>query len=414
MTNLSAQLNDIITDGTAKFQVVKAVTTKDLAALESSISTAADGVVTHNSSSSAHANGISGNAANVTGTVTIAHGGTGQTTVAAARNALGLGNTSGALPIANGGTGQTTIAAARNALGLGNTDGALPVANGGTGQTTAAAARNALGLGNTTGALPIANGGTGQTTAAAARNALGLGNTTGALPVANGGTGQTSIADIQAGKDGAGDTITDKYATKANAITGLSVSSETLTYTKGNGDEDTVTIQVANSAKALDNYSAAEIMAMISSAGSSTSQVTKQNVIASSSSPKEIEIEIASTETFNKPPVEILKFEAGATITVTKYDFNNGEASDFTSNPYVIFDGTMHPNTVGPVITMSTPTALSTGYMSYSGDITISNYQSVKFDIVTSGEQVITGIAQKATGGNTAGTHWQTYLGEDL
>lgn len=50
----------------------------------------------------------SGTAANVSGTVAIAHGGTGATTAAAARNALGLGNTTGALPIANGGTGATT------------------------------------------------------------------------------------------------------------------------------------------------------------------------------------------------------------------------------------------------------------------------------------------------------------------
>lgn len=76
----------------------------------------------------------------------IAQGGTGQTTVAGARNALGLGNTSGAVPIANGGTGQTTVAAARNALGLGNTSGAVPVANGGTGATTAANARTNLGI----------------------------------------------------------------------------------------------------------------------------------------------------------------------------------------------------------------------------------------------------------------------------
>lgn len=74
-----------------------------------------------------------------------------------------------------------------------NADGIIAVEQGGTGASTVAGARNNLGLGNTSGALPIANGGTGQTTAAAARNALGLGNTTGALPVANGGTGKTSI-----------------------------------------------------------------------------------------------------------------------------------------------------------------------------------------------------------------------------
>lgn len=80
------------------------------------------------------------------GTVPISRGGTGQTSVKAARNALGLGNTKGALPIANGGTGQTSVEAARNALGLGNTKGALPVANGGTGATDAATARSNLGV----------------------------------------------------------------------------------------------------------------------------------------------------------------------------------------------------------------------------------------------------------------------------
>lgn len=81
--------------------------------------------------------------------------------------------TAGTLGVARGGTGQTSLQATRNAMGLGNTTGALPIANGGTGQTTAAATRNALGLGNTTGALPLANGGTGKTTADDARSALG-------------------------------------------------------------------------------------------------------------------------------------------------------------------------------------------------------------------------------------------------
>ncbi len=50
--------------------------------------------------------------------VSIANGGTGQTTVAGARNALGLGNTNGPLPIANGGTGGNTVAGAAANLGF--------------------------------------------------------------------------------------------------------------------------------------------------------------------------------------------------------------------------------------------------------------------------------------------------------
>lgn len=62
--------------------------------------------------------------------------------------------TYGTLPIASGGTGATTVAAARNNLGLGNTSGAVPVANGGTGATTASAALNNLGITWGTGDAP--------------------------------------------------------------------------------------------------------------------------------------------------------------------------------------------------------------------------------------------------------------------
>ena len=106
-----------------------------------------------------------------------------------------IGN--GVVPISQGGTGATTVAAARNALGLGNTTGALPIANGGTGNTTgqapsatklltartiqvnlgSASAASFDGTANiapgVTGTLSISKGGTGATSAAAARDALG-------------------------------------------------------------------------------------------------------------------------------------------------------------------------------------------------------------------------------------------------
>ena len=228
------------------------------------------------------------------GTVPVSLGGTGATTAAAARTALDVdvagtdnstdvslatvtGNylsisgqeiTAGTVPVSLGGTGATTAAGARTALGvdaagtdnstnvtLANTNylsisgqeitgGTVPLSSGGTGATTAAAARTALGVdeagtdnstnvtlatvtGNylslsgqeiTAGTVPVSLGGTGATTAAAARTALdvdvaGTDNSTnvtlantnylsisgqeitgGTVPVSSGGTGATTAA----------------------------------------------------------------------------------------------------------------------------------------------------------------------------------------------------------------------------
>ena len=68
---------------------------------------------------------------NITGIVQPEKGGTGQTSLQATRNAMGLGNTTGALPVANGGTGTTTL-----------TSGAVLIGNGTSAITTRAIKNN--------------------------------------------------------------------------------------------------------------------------------------------------------------------------------------------------------------------------------------------------------------------------------
>ena len=72
--------------------------------------------------------------------------------------------------------GSTGGGAAAGPVDLSNVTGILAVTNGGTGATSAAAARTALGLGDIatqSSPLPVANGGTGATDAATARTNLG-------------------------------------------------------------------------------------------------------------------------------------------------------------------------------------------------------------------------------------------------
>jgi len=184
---------------------------------------------------------ISGNSANVTGIVAIANGGTNATTAVAARTSLGLvigtdvlapngsaaaltsfptfnqnttgtaSNVTGTVAIANGGTGQTSQQAALNALAGGVTTGyylrgnganvllaqlsasdfttgTLGVAYGGTGTTSFTAGylkangtsafttNSVIPVSDLSGTVAIANGGTGSTSASGARTNLGLGS----------------------------------------------------------------------------------------------------------------------------------------------------------------------------------------------------------------------------------------------
>ena len=140
------------------------------------------------------------------------------------RNALGLGNTDGALPVVNGGTGTTSFTA-NSVIMSGNSTTAALTTRAITNNTSAIAVTASTNLitantlyyhkgnSNITTVGTISSG-TWQGTEIAASY---IGNhstdklTSGTLPVGRGGTGQTSIANIQAGKDGDGNTISSTY-----------------------------------------------------------------------------------------------------------------------------------------------------------------------------------------------------------
>lgn len=131
----------------------------------------------------------------------VAAGGTGRQSLDT--NALLAGNGTGQVKmIGTSGTGVLQVNAANQEPSFGT----VPVAFGGTGVTTLNALTNLLGLGNasvsganpTFDAIPVTRGGTGVTSLPALSNALGLGdNLSAAIPLDRGGTGATSISGVK-------------------------------------------------------------------------------------------------------------------------------------------------------------------------------------------------------------------------
>ncbi len=125
-------------------------------------------------------------AANLTGTLAIAKGGTGQTTANAAFNALAPSQTSASGKYLKS-DGTNTAWDALD-ISTGDITGTLPIANGGTGQTTQQAALNAL-AGTQTANRVLRSDGTNTTLSQVALTT----DVTGTLPVANGGTGAVTF-----------------------------------------------------------------------------------------------------------------------------------------------------------------------------------------------------------------------------
>ena len=151
--------------------------------------------------------------------VSVALGGTGKSTHTA--NSVLTGNGTNALnnvPTANGAFFATgTNAAPKFAT--------LPIAQGGTGATTVAAARNNLGLGNTSGAVPVANGGTGANTAAQALKNLGINVSAAVLNLLSGVT--TNVQTQLNGKSNNGHNHDERYFTESEINSKLSGKSDT-------------------------------------------------------------------------------------------------------------------------------------------------------------------------------------------
>jgi hypothetical protein len=175
----------------------------------------------------------------VTGTLPVTSGGTGQTTAAAAITALAGTQTSGYYLRSNGtNTLLAAISAAdvptlnQNTTGTAaNVTGTVAIANGGTGQTTASAAFNALSPITTTGDLILGNGTNSATRLAIGTNGYVLtsNGTTASWAAASSGSG--TVTSITAGTGLTGGTITTSgtIALGTTAVTAGSYTSANIT-----------------------------------------------------------------------------------------------------------------------------------------------------------------------------------------
>jgi len=190
-----------------------------------------------------------GTAANVTGTVAVANGGTGTATPAlvAGTNVTITGTwPNQTVNSTAGGSGTVTSVAASvpaflsiagspittsGTLAITYSGTALPVANGGTGQTTASAAFNALSPVTSTGDLIIGNGTNSATRLAIGANGYVLTSdgTTASWVAAGSGSGTVTSITAGTGLTGGTITTTGTIALATTAVTAASYTSANIT-----------------------------------------------------------------------------------------------------------------------------------------------------------------------------------------
>ena len=114
--------------------------------------------------------------------------------------------------------------------------------------------------------------------------------------------------------------------------------------------------------------------------GGDWNQVTKMNVVA----PLDVDINIPYTNTFKRPPVEVLKYEQGTTdITTNVLNFGVGDGSKFEvdsvtakDSPLITFDGVAKPNH-DILYPFGTTTQMVNKYYSESEEIDLDDFKVV-------------------------------------
>ena len=91
-----------------------------------------------------------------------------------------------------------------------------------------------------------------------------------------------------------------------------------------------------------------------------------------------VRIQFPQTLTFCLPPIDVLQLVPGASnVILNQHTFDNVDSNRFSYNEgKVIFDGKSHCNTEYN-ITMTTPQALGSGFISISNEIDVNDYNNI-------------------------------------